>query len=320
MIPHKNRFFKDPCNDFSCHRLLYKGLFFAKMNMMNFYDEVRNRYGNVKRARGFYLYTEKNVRLLDMYLDGGMSILGRRENQAPLVFKQSIDKGLNAFLPSSGDYRLKKALNSLFPEHPHFYLLSEWSKALSFLEIEDNKTDLDSCIMENTWKSFLPSSENLKKKKVFFVNPPFCTSIKIAVSKDVLPILSSEVSAAEKEVLAKAFFDLIRIIKLREQEKGLSDEELINSARGKKKKQQLVKSIKSYRRVVELCSRFWNMEGPYLFSKLNEEKYETFFKAALDFHIFLSPYFTIPSILPKIRVYTELENFLKTQTQNVRIK
>jgi len=281
--------------------------------MMNFYDEVRNRYGNVKRARGFYLYTEKNIRLLDMYLDGGMSILGRRENQAPLVFKQSIDKGLNAFLPSSGDYRLKKALNSLFPEHPHFYLLSEWSKALSFLEIEDNKTDLDSCIMENTWKPFLPSSENLKKKKVFFVNPPFCTSIKIAVSKDVLPILSSEVSAAEKEVLAKAFFDLIRIIKLREQEKGLSDEELINSARGKKKKQQLVKSIKSYRRVVELCSRFWNMEGPYLFSKLNEEKYETFFKAALDFHIFLSPYFTIPSILPKIRVYTELENFLKAQ-------
>ena len=313
MIPHKNRFFKDPCNDFSCHRLLYKGLFFAKMNMMNFYDEIRNRYGNVKRARGFYLYTEKNIRLLDMYLDGGMSILGRRENQAPLVFKQSIDKGLNAFLPSSGDYRLKKALNSLFPEHPHFYFLSEWSKAFSFLEIEDNKTDLDSCIMENTWKPFLPSSENLKKKKVFFVNPPFCTSIKIAVSKDVLPILSSEVSAAEKEVLSKAFFDLIRIIKLREQEKGLSDEELINSARGKKKKQQLVKSIKSYRRVVELCSRFWNMEGPYLFSKLNEEKYETFFKAALDFHIFLSPYFTIPSILPKIRVYTELENFLKAQ-------
>ena len=290
------------------------------MNMMNFYDEIRNRYGNVKRAQGFYLYTEKNIRLLDMYLDGGMSILGRRENQAPLVFKQSIDKGLNAFLPSSGDYRLKKALNSLFPEHPHFYFLSEWSKAFSFLEIEDNKTDLDSCIMENTWKPFLPSSENLKKKKVFFVNPPFCTSIKIAVSKDVLPILSSEVSAAEKEVLSKAFFELIRIIKLREQEKGLSDEELINSARGKKKKQQLVKSIKSYRRVVELCSRFWNMEGPYLFSKLNEEKYETFFKAALDFHIFLSPYFTIPSILPKIRVYTELENFLKTQTQNVRIK
>ena len=288
--------------------------------MMNFYDEIRSRYGNVKRARGFYLYTEKNVRLLDMYLDGGMSILGRKENQAPLVFKQSIDRGLNAFLPSSGDYRLKKALNSLFPEHPHFYLLSEWSKALSFLEKEDNKTGFESYIMENTWKPFLPSSENLKKKKVFFVNPPFCTSIKIAVSKDALPIFSSEVSAAEKEVLAKAFFDLIKIIKLREQEKGLSDEELINSALGKKKKQQLEKSIKSYRRAAEFCSYFWNMEGPYLFPKLNEEKYEDFFKAALDSHILLSPYFTIPSILPKISVYTELENFLKAQKQNVRIK
>lgn len=290
------------------------------MNMMNFYDEIRSRYGNVKRARGFYLYTEKNIRLLDMYLDGGMSILGRRENQAPLVFKQSIDRGLNAFLPSSGDYRLKKALNFLFPEHPHFYFLSEWSKAFPFLQIEDNKTCLESCIMENIWKPFLPSSENLKKKKVFFVNPPFCSSIKIAVSKEALPILSSEVSAAEKEVLARAFFDLIRIIKLREHEDRLSDEELINSARGKKKKQQLEKNIKFYRRVAELCSHFWNMEGPYLFPKLNKEKYEDFFKAALDSHILLSPYFTIPSILPKIRVYTELENFLNAQTQNVRIK
>ncbi|UTC63223.1 hypothetical protein E4O05_04885 [Treponema sp. OMZ 787] len=283
---------------------------------MNFYDEIRSRYGNIKRARGFYLYTEKNIRLLDMYLDGGMSILGRRENQAPLVFKQSIDKGLNAFLPSSGDYRLKKALNSLFPEHPYFYLLSEWNSALSFLEMRDNTTVSESSIGENIWKPFLPSSENLKSAKAFLVNPPFCTSIKIAVSKELFPIESCEISAAEKETLAKAFFDLIRIIKLREQEKNLSDEELITSACGKKKKEQLVKNIKSYRRVAELCSDFWNMEGPYLFSKLSEEKYEAFFKSALDSHILLSPYFTIPSILPKIRVYTELENFLKAQTQN----
>ncbi|UTC63943.1 hypothetical protein E4O00_08545 [Treponema sp. OMZ 788] len=270
---------------------------------MNFYDEIRSRYGNIKRARGFYLYTEKNIRLLDMYLDGGMSILGRRENQAPLVFKQSIDRGLNAFLPSAGDYRLKKALNSLFPEHPHFYLFSNEKEAAPY-------------VYQNIWLPFLPSSENLKSAKAFLVNPPFCTSIKIAVSKELFPIESCEISAAEKETLAKAFFDLIRIIKLREQEKNLSDEELITSACGKKKKEQLAKNIKSYRRVAELCSDFWNMEGPYLFSKLSEEKYEAFFKSALDSHILLSPYFTIPSILPKIRVYTELENFLKAQTQN----
>ena len=120
------------------------------------------------------------------------------------------------------------------------------------MEIEDNKTGRAPCIMENTWRPFLPSSENLKKKKVFFVNPPFCTSIKIAISKEALPIFSSEVSATEKEVLAKAFFDLIRIIKLRERENRLSDEKLINCARGKKKKQQLAKNIKSYRRAAEL--------------------------------------------------------------------
>lgn len=70
---------------------------------------------------------------------------------------------------------------------------------------------------------------------------------------------------------------------------------------------------KQYGAVKKLCSEFWNIENIYLFPKIKKTEYEDFFKAALDAHILISPDFTIPSILPKINVYTELITFLKAQ-------
>lgn len=36
-----------------------------------FFDHIRTRYGFIKRCRGPYLYTSKDVRLIDMYQEGG---------------------------------------------------------------------------------------------------------------------------------------------------------------------------------------------------------------------------------------------------------
>lgn len=86
--------------------------------MIDIYAEIRKRYGNVRRARGYYLYTEKNVRLLDLYLDGGSALLGRRAGQANAAFKQFLDRGLTGFLPTKADAQLRRALFSLLPEYP----------------------------------------------------------------------------------------------------------------------------------------------------------------------------------------------------------
>lgn len=255
---------------------------------MNFYEEIKIRYGNVKRTRGFYLYTEKNIRILDLYLDGGMSIFGRKGNQVQLVLKQFADKGLYSFLPTTADNNLKKALNALFPEHTEIAFYTDCSEVLNWLKMKISKNSFD----ENLWKPLLPSCDELKKQPLFFVQPPFCTTTKIAVFKKefATQIPSGEnISAIEKACLAKAFFKLPQFI---EKSKKINN------------KHDIAK---------KLCKNFWQVENIYLFPKIKKEEYELFFKRALDSHILISPYFSVPSILPKIDVYSELINFLKTQ-------
>ena len=86
--------------------------------MIDLYAEIRRRYGDVRRARGYYLYTEKNIRLLDLWLDGGQSILGRKAGQANLMCKQFFDRGLTGFLPTKADRQLERAVSALIPDRP----------------------------------------------------------------------------------------------------------------------------------------------------------------------------------------------------------
>lgn len=46
-------------------------------------DAIAERFGFVRRARGPFLYTQKGVRLTDLYRDAGRAVLGWAE-QAPL--------------------------------------------------------------------------------------------------------------------------------------------------------------------------------------------------------------------------------------------
>lgn len=50
------------------------------------------------RGRGYYLYCNNNRRFLDMYLEGGTYLSGRRSGKAQLVFKNSLEKGLTGGL------------------------------------------------------------------------------------------------------------------------------------------------------------------------------------------------------------------------------
>ena len=302
---------------------------------MNFYTEIKERYGCIKRCRGFYLYAEK-ARIFDMYLDGGMSVLGRRESRADLTLKQFTDKGLCSFLPSSADYNLKKALNTLFPEHPEIRFYTNFKDENKVLKLKTEEQ-----FLSNLWRPFLPSAEGLRQQSGFFVQPARCTNLKIAVFKSEfageLPE-SCSVTAAEKAALARSFFNVIRLSELKTENKNVypaysesgqhrrsaKPENMppaaptqsadaafqmpVKPLHGKKGKREIVQS---YARAAELCAVIWRQEGIYLFPKIKKGAYETLFKKALDSKILISPDFNIPSILPKIKTYTELINFLK---------
>ncbi len=301
---------------------------------IDYYNEIKLRYGNVRRAKGFYIYTEKNVRLLDLYLDGGMSILGRRMNQSPLLMKQFIDKGLSCFLPTQADNNLKKVLNQLFPEHSEFRLYSsdfDCIQALNIIEhgkVDPLSLDLnpDSLqnglvheytkkLQSNLWRPFLTENDSLFDKSAFFVQSPLCSSFKILVFKvglaDKFPA-SALMSASEKVALARAFFDLAKKQAFYNKTKNFTDGEYLRAVSSKRQRLQAESSLNQYNKVKALASEFWNFKSSYLFPKIDEDSYEDLFFKALDAHILISPDFSVPSFLPRLENYTELLNFLNT--------
>ena len=77
--------------------------------------EIQKRYGFVRRARGCYLYTEKNVRLTDCFLDGGRALLGWDGGKARTVFKDTLERGANGSYCSGYESRLATAVRHLLP-------------------------------------------------------------------------------------------------------------------------------------------------------------------------------------------------------------
>ncbi len=284
---------------------------------IDYYKEIKTRYGNVKRAKGFYLYTEKNVRLLDLYLDNGMSLLGRRKNQSPLILKQFIDKGLSSCLPTKADYNLEKALNTLFPEHSDFRLYSSDGaclEALKEIDLADSSISYNS-LEDRLWRPFMSDSDELLKEKAFFLRPASCSVFKILLFKknEALNLPNSDLMPAmEKASLARAFFDLAKKQEEYKKTKNLSDDEYLRFTSTKRQRKQATKSLKQRREVESLADKFWQRKDSYLFTKLNEEEYTDFFFKALDAHVVISPNYEQPSFLPKLENYTELLNFLNT--------
>ncbi len=290
---------------------------------IDYYEEIKARYGNVRRAKSYYLYTEKNIRLLDLYLDAGMSLLGRRMNQSPLIFKQFIDKGLLGFLPSQADYNLEKSLNMLFPSHSDFRLYTSEFACFEALKLcgiissaEEYKfEEYKRLERELLWRPFLPDSESLTKNKAFLVQPAICSAYKILVfQKDEtldLPV-SDFMPATEKAALARAFFDLQKKQTEYKKTENLNDEAYLRFTSTKRQRKQAESSLRQYNEVLELASKFWDIKGAYLFPKMTEDEYKSFFLKALDAHILLSPDFYQASFLPRLQNYTELLNFLKT--------
>jgi len=69
----------------------------------------------IRRARGYRLYDGSGRRYLDLYQDGGRSLLGHRPARMGAVLKNLISKGLISDLPSVYVGRLERALLRRFP-------------------------------------------------------------------------------------------------------------------------------------------------------------------------------------------------------------
>ena len=293
--------------------------------MIDIYTEIRKRYGNVRRARGYYLYTEKNVRLLDLWLDGGKAILGRRTGQANLVCKQFLDKGLTGFLPTKADVQLRRALEALLPDYPVIRWYETQNKAeriaASAMPAGQNGTRQPLPV----WRPFLDLDSASDPQEpiadgIMLVTPayPVPCGIIAACSRFEERLPPSDVLFPPLAYsLARAFFDLkhkMEEFQLKEIniEDGHHSKAAGRCARVshtivKKRQATLNRKAEAERLIPDV----WTQKGWYLFPHIPEAEYPAFFLQALDAHVLISPEYDMPSILPDCESYAELIRFLK---------
>ena len=273
-----------------------------ELNKNDFSSLIYERFGNVKRARGFYLYTEKNIRLLDMYLSDGRAILGHKAGRALTAFKRELSKGLFASYPSNDINLLKRALKSLFPQYESLIFATK-EKAINVMK-EAFGVSIENIVI---YRHFLEKDFG----KCFLFLPYSSLNTSIILYKDVeKPKLLNEdfILPAEAGAIASFIYDVIASKKRREN--GAS----IHSMCGKKLFKKEEKTKKEINKLFPLLNTFFDIEGQYLFFKGTEEEYKDFFISALENHILLSPSISTPSIFPNIENYSQLISFIKSKT------
>ena len=82
----------------------------------------------IRRTRGFRLYTVDGRRLLDLYQESGRGMLGSRPPGLINRFKGVLEKNGASALPSVWEGRLTKLLRRRFPDYPHVSLCSSWDE------------------------------------------------------------------------------------------------------------------------------------------------------------------------------------------------
>lgn len=233
-----------------------------------FFDHIRTRYGFIKRCRGPYLYTSKEVRLIDMYQEGGRAVLGWREGKSMQAMKSSLERGLWGDYPGLGQRRLEKALISLFsscgvPEYLHFSWFYD-----SFLT--DTKA-YEPLLFP--WNGLSLKESSIKSDIVYFIPPLPVPSLIIAASKN--PSLLPPVQPLPEYVqegLARSIYDLIDAFSRRNAHAfGLYD---------------------------DVLSAYFERKGSSLIPKVSPEHYDRFVLHCLDCGIVLNPSPSYPSFVP----------------------
>lgn len=244
--------------------------------VMDYQKEIFSRYGNVRRARNFYLYTEKGFRITDMFQLNGRSILGWRNGKSMELFKNIFDRGVLGGFKTSQDNQLEKAIKKLFPFAENFAIFTDnflpselndfplW-RPWSF--VEDNQLTY----LENNGfggLKFYPPFPWGNITLVIFMKNCKIDSAKIKSFCENTNTLATPLKAA----ITRSVYDLIaKLSNFSEENFSQYDKNLL---------------------------QYFTRDGVYLHPKCEEKDYENFWLKALDNKILLSPNYQEPSIVP----------------------
>lgn len=244
-------------------------------DLIFFKDEFAKRYGSIKRARGCFLYTEKGVRVTDLYQEGGRAILGWGGGSAFTMLKNALSRGLTGSFKTDCSYRLNKAVNDLLDSERVIAVFNSKDAAVKAVE---KSFESDICFYKPWTETAAVANE---KSCVIFEAPLPWTEgnficalsateenealLENAVGKVVLP-------GVLEVAFARSIYDLISALQIREEKEWFLYDSVLNA--------------------------YFTRKGPYLYPKISKEKYKDFGIHCLNQGIVISPYFDVPSIVP----------------------
>ncbi|MCR5284466.1 MAG: hypothetical protein K6D95_02610 [Treponema sp.] len=262
------------------------------MTKSDFFNEVYNRYGSIKRARGCYLYTNKGIRLTDLYQEEGRAILGWEGGSAFTFLKNILSRGQTGSFICEDHSRLEKAVCELLSSDRKIFCFHSKSDALNAGLVFAS----ESTSVYRPWNS-LNQKEAFSNTGAFIIAPPLPwseTNYILAVSTriieenpDKLLLVKGAVNLpfALAAAYTKSIYNLIKAL----QERTEKDWFIFDP----------------------VLTKYWERQGPYLYPKLKQSEYSTFVLHCLDCGIVISPDYNTPSIVPfgaDRGVFTKLKN------------
>ncbi len=232
-------------------------------------EHISSRYGNVRRARGCFLYTAKGVRLTDLYQEGGRAILGWGGSPAVTALKDALSRGASGSYRTDWDHRLDKALSDLlgFPARGHAYARPEEAAAAA-QELGGQ------AVRWTPWKK-----QDFQAAPAVIVEPPF----PMAEGITLLAVRSGQDGACPPE----------RSIRLPAPLQAAFARSLYDAIKAEKERQE--KDFFIYDRVL---TRYWKREGPWLSPTVPQDRYRDFILHCLDCELVISPDYGRESLVP----------------------
>ena len=259
----------------------------------------------LRRARGYRLYDHRGRRYLDLWQNGGHSLLGHRGLHLMSLLKNLMSRGLLADLPALQARHLEKALAARLAGYSWVRLTRTAGEALalasrflgrevSLAEVFDPALDpLPGSAVVARWRPLLdyPVPGASRPRVLLPVLPFAAAGAPAAACFDAEPPADFPASEPLSPVLlagaARCLYDLARY-RLPEWYR----EDLLASARG------------------------WAQRGVYLRADCGPERYPAVFRAFHEAGVLLNPRYPGPSILPAEASPGELAKMIRLFREN----
>jgi hypothetical protein len=285
-------------------------------------SEIRKRYGTIRRAYDYHLYTAKGVRLLDLCQEGGSAILGWRSGRAKLALKNILDRGITGSFPTESDDELIRAVQEVLPHYGAVRWYTSRERAAracaAYLGLWSDMPIIESPLLHPEASIDIgPSGDSphsaAKSVQGIPIWRPWLDEAFYAMSDHVDSAFLRNANDTQETMILSAplpFAGGCTIAVFADPEKA--------SASGVPQSDSVAPALlgayarafadlsaalferteSDWARFDEYVTPFWDRRGPYLIPKMRASRYREFFLSSLDKGILISPDYGTPSIVP----------------------